>query len=147
MLAVRRKSRRECDSLPEGGYTRQVPPTATSFRLLSALAIALFCLASAVQWNDPDPLRWAALYAAAAVVTARVVWGGMGAVIPAALGAIALVWAVALLPAAMRSSFPELFRTWQMMGPAVEVGREALGLLIVAVWMGVLFRQSRARKG
>ena len=118
-----------------------------AFRVLSAILVALFAFACIVQFNDPDPFRWGALYAAAAVVTARVVWGRMRATLPAVVGAIALVWALTLLPDAARTSFPELFQTWRMMTPGMEEGRESLGLMIVAAWMFVLYRRARARQG
>jgi hypothetical protein len=117
------------------------------FRIVGAIFVALFVFACVVQGNDPDPLRWAAFYAAAAVVTARVVWGRMTAVVPAVLGVLAVVWALTILPAATRASFPELFKTWRMMSPGMEEGRESLGLLIVAAWMFVLYRRARAREG
>jgi hypothetical protein len=113
------------------------------FRLTSALVVAYFCFATLVQLNDPDPLRWEAVYAAAAVTTGLAVWGRLGAVWPAILGLVALGWALLLLPSAIGTSFRELFRTWQMMSPGMEVGREMLGLLIVAAWMAVLYGRAR----
>jgi hypothetical protein len=112
---------------------------------VSAAIIAFLCFACVVQWNDPDPVRWAALYGTAAVVTALVAWGGIGPAAPAALGIISIAWGVALLPSAAGTSFPELFRTWEMMSPGMEVGRESLGLVVVAAWMIVLVRRAGAR--
>lgn len=110
--------------------------------MLAAIFVAFFCLASIVQWNDPDSVRWAALYAAAAVVTALVAWRGLGPTAPTVLAVVALIWGVALLPTAIGASFPEMFRTWKMMSPEMEMGREELGLLIVAAWMLVLRRRA-----
>lgn len=112
------------------------------FRVLSALLVAYFCFATLVQLNDPDPLRWSAIYAAAALTTGLVAWGNLGPVWPAGLGVVALVWALFLLPTAIGTSFRELFRSWQMMSPGMEVGRESLGLVIVAAWMAVLYRRA-----
>jgi len=115
--------------------------------VLAAIFVAFFCFSSIVQWNDPDALPWAAVYAAAAVVTVLVVWRGLGPTAPSVLAVVALVWGTALLPTAMGASFPELFRSWKMMSSEMEVGREALGLLIVAAWMLVLRRRAGRRPG
>ena len=115
--------------------------------MLAAIFVAFFCFASIVQWNDPDAARWAALYGAAAVVTALVVWRGLGPIAPSVLALVALAWSAALLPTAIGASFPGLFQSWKMMSPEMEVGRETLGLLIVAAWMLVLRRRAGRRPG
>ena len=40
------------------------------FRLLNGLMAVLFAVAVVVQFNDPDPLRWVAVYGAALTVSA-----------------------------------------------------------------------------
>jgi len=115
--------------------------------VLAAIFVAFFCFSTIVQWNDPDAVRWAALYAAAAVVTVLVTWRGLGPKAPTLLAVVALLWGAALLPTAIGASFPELFRTWKMMSPEMEVGREELGLLIVAAWMLVLRRRALRQPG
>jgi len=117
------------------------------FRVLSAFVVAYFCFATIVQLNDPDAPRWLAIYSAAAVVSALAAWRPLARAWPAAIGIIALVWALVLLPEAVGTSFRELFQTWQMMSPGMEVGRETLGLVIVAVWMGFLYRRAGSGPG
>jgi hypothetical protein len=105
---------------------------------------AYFAFAAAVQVNDPDAWLWFAFYAVAAAVTFVAVVRTPPWWIPAALTVIAGAWAVALMPAAFESSFSELFRTWKMMSPGMEVGREMLGLIVTAVWMAILTQHVRA---
>ena len=100
---------------------------------------ALFAFAAAVQYNDPDPLRWMAIYGLAMLACGLALAGRLSWLPPALLGLIALVWAGTLAPGVVgRVSLGELFQSYGMLTPAVEGGREMGGLLIVAVWMGVL---------
>lgn len=98
----------------------------------------LFVLSAAVQLNDPDPVRWIAIYLGAAILSFAAVGMPVRPVLPALHGSIALVWAAALLPSALETSFAKMFEGVRMMSPAVEEGREELGLAIVAVWMATL---------
>ena len=101
----------------------------------------LFAFAAALQFNDPDPIRWIAIYIAACVLSIRA--ATRRRVSPAAslaVFAIASVWAALIAfggPAA--SEYRHMFDAWEMKSPSVEEAREASGLLIVAAWMIVLF--------
>lgn len=101
---------------------------------------ALFVLAVGVQFNDPDPLRWVAIYGAAFLVSAAVAWSGrITWIAPVAVAVIAVCWSLALMiggPAA--SQYSHMFDAWEMKSVSVEEAREATGLLIVAAWMAVL---------
>lgn len=96
-----------------------------TFRVLSGLMAGLFALAVAVQYNDPDPGRWMALYGAAA--------------------------AVACAGVADAGTYWHMFDAWEMKNAPIEEAREASGLRIVFVWMAgvavhwiVTYRSSRA---
>jgi len=111
------------------------------FRIINGLMALLFAFAVAVQYNDPDPLRWMAMYGAACAVTvAVVIRGTVPLIAPAAVGAVALAWGVYW--AASSGVPPDLYRrmfdAWEMKNEAVEEAREASGLLIIAVWMAVV---------
>src|SRR5262245_30552355 len=101
----------------------------------------LFAFAAAVQFNDPDPIRWIAIYSAACALSLLVfVNRRLVPAVPLAVFVVALGWAAAIAfggPAA--SEYGHMFDSWEMKSPSVEEAREASGLLIVAVWMGVLF--------
>jgi hypothetical protein len=111
------------------------------FRTANAFMAMLFVLATVVQYNDPDPLRWMALYGAAAVLSA---WSAarpraVSSWAPALLGLVALTWGALLgLGVAGQVRFADLFRSWHMEQERVEEAREAIGLFIVAAWMAVL---------
>jgi len=65
------------------------------FRALNGLMAALFALAVAVQYNDPDPVRWMAIYGAACIVTLMVaIRGRAPTAAPVAVGLIVWAWCV-----------------------------------------------------
>ena len=105
----------------------------------------LFAFAAAVQFNDPDPIRWIAIYTAACALS--LVMFFKRRVPPAmviAVLVIALAWAATIaLGGPTASEYEHMFDAWEMKSPSVEEAREASGLLIVAVWMMVLTIRAR----
>lgn len=102
---------------------------------------ALFALAVAVQYNDPDPVRWMAIYGAACAVTiTAAVRGAALLAASATVGVTALAWAVYWASTSQTSlgTYAHMFGAWEMKNEPIEIAREASGLLIVAVWMAVL---------
>ena len=109
-------------------------------RVLNVVMGFLFVLAAAVQYNDPDPVRWVVIYGAAAVACWLSLRRRLRAGFVVVVGAVALVWALTIVPSvAGKVSFSQLFTDLAMHAPLVEEGRETGGLLLVAVWMAVLF--------
>lgn len=112
--------------------------------IANALLALLFVFGAAVQYNDPDPLRWMAIYLAAAVACVLAVLGRLRWWLPAAVGGVALVWAALLSPRVVgRVGVAELFPAWEMGSLRIEEGREMYGLLIIAFWMAVLVVAAR----
>ena len=110
-------------------------------RALNGFMALLFLFAAAVQYNDPDPLQWMAIYAAAAVLSGLAAWRItiFPWLAPALVGLIALLWAASIAPRALgKVPLSEMFRSWEMKSPVVEENREMFGLLIVTAWMVVL---------
>jgi hypothetical protein len=118
--------------------TRRI--VAAAFGIVMGL---VFVLSAAVQYNDPDPLPWILIYGAAAVVcaafavvpvhsaAARVV--GVGGVVVAA---VAGVWAITLLPDAVRwldSDHDAVAFTMKTGDVGEELARECGGLTLVVV--------------
>jgi hypothetical protein len=120
-------------------------------RWLNGLMALLFIFAALVQYNDPDPVGWIGLYLAAAGACLWS-WKRPGQVlVPAAVGGIALAWALTLVPGVVgKVPFLEMFSAWEMKNVGVEESREMYGLLIVVFWMLVLgvqgWRAARHRK-
>jgi len=107
----------------------------------------LFSLSVGLQINDPDPVRWMVMYGAAgiavAVLPARRVFA-WGAII---VGLVAAAWGAYLGSQVFdQLAISDLWMKMSEKGGAVEVGREAGGLAIVAVGLigSSAFRATRA---
>lgn len=108
-------------------------------RVADLVLAALLAVAAAIQLNDPDPWPWLAVYGAAAALSAIHAWRPLPRALPALLAAVAGIWALTLLPAAVgRVTPPDLVRAMEPDRPAIEIAREVGGLLLVAGWMAVL---------
>ena len=110
------------------------------FRTLNAMMAALFVFAVVVQYNDPDPVPWMAIYSAAAGLCAvAALRGRVPPIAPAIVGAVALAWALDWA-SGVRSlaTYGHMFDSWEMKSQPIEEAREASGLLIVAGWMAIL---------
>src|SRR5687768_3823838 len=108
-------------------------------RIVTGLMAVYFLFALVMQYNDPDPVRWMAIYGAAAfacaLALARRLWRGYAV----GVGVVAAVWAATLAPGVIGRVAPgDLFTEAGMLAPAVEQAREMLGLIVVAAWMIVL---------
>lgn len=107
-------------------------------RIACAVVGALFLLFAALQYNDPDPIQWIVIYAAAALscllaaIRARVDFR-----LPSAVALAAAIWAALLLPQTWGAkSFIDNLRLGEgMRDPVTEVSRELGGLSVVAAVM------------
>lgn len=111
-----------------------------AWRVANLTLGALFAVSAALQLDDPDPLRWMAVYGASALACVASSAGWPGARwLAGATGVIALGWAASLLPATLPGfEARQLLRSMKADTPEIELGRELLGLLIVAAWMSAL---------
>ena len=114
-------------------------------RAANAVIAALFALAAAVQWNDPDPARWMAVYGAACASSLMAARGRPPHPAAAAtLAGIAITWAVAIgVGVGGGDSYLHMFDAWEMKTPVIEAAREVTGLVIVAGWMLVVATASQ----
>ena len=128
-------------------YGSRMKPVPRWFVAICWTLAVLFSLSVGLQVNDPDPVRWMLLYGAAGLAVGLLParrWVSLACI---AVGLFAAGWAAYLGQQVF--SVIELSDLWLKMsekGGAVEVGREAGGLAIVAV--GLLacgaFRATRA---
>lgn len=102
-------------------------------RVASALSALLFAYAAALQWNDPDPVRWMAIYGTAAVVAGAAAFRPVPRAVGLALAAVALLWAATLVPGVVSEA--------ALTGTEEE--RELAGLLLVAGFGLALARWGR----
>jgi hypothetical protein len=107
---------------------------------------ALFVLAAAVQWNDPDPVRWIAFYALAAGASLGTALGRAWPVVElAAAGSAAVVVVLLLLPAIGPGASPRIgaLTSFRMERPEDELVRELAGAAIALVWTAALVVRRR----
>ena len=108
--------------------------------------LLLFTLGAVVQVNDPDPVRWIAVYALAAAACLLSLLRRLHWTLPALLGAAALAWAATLAPRVVgRVPLGDMFREFEMRNVGIEESREMYGLLIIAAWMAALALRARRR--
>jgi len=101
------------------------------------VAAALFLFSAAVQWNDPDPLRWIFGYGVAAGISAAF---SLGYPVRALAAVAALVYAglaIAVAPESLPGSFRDLIAP-AMKTIEIEEARESLGLGLCGLWCAVL---------
>ncbi len=97
-----------------------------AFKALCTGMIVLFLASCAVQYNDPDPIRWCVAYGIAGILTAFALAGRVTPlVIPA--GLLYLAWSMYNMPHIDPSK-------WL----STEESRESGGLMMSAIWMAVL---------
>lgn len=106
--------------------------------VLDLMFAGLFVVAAALQYNDPDPVRWMALYGGAAVSTVLALHTRRGWLLAGAVGLVAAVWGGLLWVEVIGRVIPsDLWRKMSEKGGAVEELREAGGLTIVCTWLSV----------
>lgn len=97
--------------------------------------LAMFVFSVAVQYNDPDPLPWMAIYAAAAVVCGFEIRRKTPLLAPVVVAAVAVIWSGWIAARMHDVPISALFAEWEMRDVGVEEAREMYGLAIVGIWM------------
>jgi hypothetical protein len=122
-------------------------PVPRWFVILCGVLAVGFSMCVGLQVNDPDPAVWMTLYAAAAIAIAVLPVRRMFTIGAVAVGLVAIGWGTYLGRQVVGELAPsDLWLKMSEKGGAVEVGREAVGLLIVAVALlgTAAFRATRA---
>ena len=102
----------------------------------------LFLLGAAVQWNDPDPAAWIVAYLLGAALSLHAAIGGRAFGANATAAIVFAGWFMSLA-ATIPEAPEEAFTSFQMRETSHEKPREAIGLLLLATWTGVLAVRSR----
>ncbi len=100
------------------------------FKSIGFLFAALFAIAAAVQYNDPDALTWIAIWGLAAVISLAFALNKVSWFVTLVMGILCFAGFFYL--------FPPKFEGFEIgAGDIVniELGREAFGVLIIAVMM------------
>lgn len=95
----------------------------------------LFIVWAYYQMNDQDSLIWVLVYLVGAAASVLYIFDRLPALLPLVFGGICMIWA-----AFLSTQF-----TYEPPLILIEEWREMMGLLIIAVWMGVLAWHTRKR--
>lgn len=107
------------------------------FKLINSVMVLMFVFAIFVQFNDPDPLLWIALYGAVlSACIAQYINMNLGK----GLYLLALVYAagIAYLSPSFTDTSMHAFGSVGMDSMQDELVRELWGLIICLIWTGVL---------
>ena len=111
----------------------------TAWRVGNGFMFLAFLISVALQYNDPDALRWMVMYGAAAGAT--VAWELAWAVRAnaAVIAVVAFGWGTDIAwRTKLEVPFLEAVTDWGMHAGGSEEIREVGGLVIVGLWMVVI---------
>ncbi len=97
-------------------------------KILGFIFSGLFGLSAVLQYNDPDPILWIIIYAGAAIVSLLFALNKLHKMVPLLLGIVSFIGFTYL--------YPSDFQGFDLNDGdirTVELGREAFGLLIIAL--------------
>lgn len=117
------------------------------YRATCYVMAALLLVCVALQYNDPDPVRWMVMYGAAAITSATLPHEKQLVPLGYAIAAIALVWSLVLLVGVWgKVDVGDIVEKMSEKGGAVEEERELGGLAIAGLWIAFAswYRSRRA---
>ena len=109
--------------------------SARAWTVANSIMLLMFLFSAVVQFNDPDPLPWMAIYIAAAMLCALEVRRKTPMWAPLLLAVLALAWSGYIATRARDVPIIALFAEWEMRNIRVEEAREMYGLAIAGIWM------------
>lgn len=116
----------------------------TAWKVVDIILLLMFIASVIVQYNDPDPIVWMAMWGAAALATGLSLAGRPRWWFAAGLGVVALAWAATIAPRVLgQVPFLDMFGAFEMKSTGIEESREMYGLLMIAGWMLVLTLRAR----
>lgn len=119
-----------------------------AWTIANAVMLVAFAFSVVVQCNDPDPLAWVAIYTAATIVCGLELRRRTHPAAPAAVVAVALIWATTLAPRVIgKVPFGSMFDEFEMANIPIEESREMYGLVFIAGWMAAVAVAAWRRKG
>ena len=113
------------------------------FRYTNYIFAFLFGLSAIAQFNDPDPFFWAFVYTSASVISLLYAFQKLHWLLAAVIALFAGIWALSIVPDLTLSGFQNILEEIGMSYVGVEAAREFSGLMIIALWCGVLGLKSR----
>lgn len=111
----------------------------TAWRAANACFFLAYAASVALQYNDPDPLRWVAIYVAAAGACFAWEVGWVVRANAAVIGVVAVGWAISIARnTTLLVPLSDALLDWGMHAQGSEEVREVGGLLIVGLWMAAI---------
>ena len=119
-----------------------------AWRAADVFMLLVFAFSVIVQLNDPDPIRWMAVYGLAAMACAQSLADRVRWWFPALVAGVAVAWLVTIAPRVLgRVPFIDMFGSFEMRDVGIEEAREMYGLVIVAAWMATVAARARRVTG
>ncbi len=119
-------------------------------KLVNAILSVIFILFAAVQYNDPDPLMWMAIYGMVAVVCAFAIIQSYNKFVMIVGVAFCLIGTLYYFPGLMElfreHEISDLTRKMKADQPFIEKSRESLGLFLAAIVLLFQFGQMRKHR-
>ncbi len=115
-------------------------------KIANGILTLLFILFAVVQFNDPDPYYWIAIYSAVALISGFAVVGKYNKNIILTVIGVCIIWMFTLIPGVidwMEKGMPSITGSMKAESPHVEYLREFLGLFIVLLALGFHYFQAR----
>ena len=107
-------------------------------RYVTILMGLLLLTGLVLQYNDPDPLAWMAIYGAGTLVSVQALRVRLSWWQPVLVAVVAFGWAATLASSLEWETLASMFDEFEMRSVAVEEAREAVGLVIIGTWMAAL---------
>lgn len=108
----------------------------------------MFAIFAALQWNDPDPFGWIAVYLAVAAICGFGAFGKYDLRLTAGIFLACFAWAMTMVPGFIewiKMGMPNIAGQMKAETPYIEVVREFLGLVICMVILSGEFFYFRNR--
>lgn len=119
-------------------------------KILNLLLAAVFLLFAIVQYNDPDPWLWVALYGFVAGVAAFAAFGKYHSWLVAIGLALSIVWLASLTPGLLewiQMGMPNIASAMKAETPYIENTREFLGVFLCVLVLFFQYIQARKKSG
>jgi Transmembrane family 220, helix len=137
----RRKGLNKVRARTQSSYTSDMslaPVAPAWFRYVSWSFALLLLLCAGLQFNDPAPVRWIAVYAGAAAISVILPLRLRLHPLAVVVGMAAAIWCGYLAaPVVGLVSFSDLFTTMSEKSGLVERAHDAVGTALVSLWPAV----------
>ena len=117
------------------------------FTISNYFVALLFIFAAAVQYNDPDSIRWIALYTSAALACIYWLFGSYQRWVCGVVLLICVIWLITIIVdlKTLSLNLADLVSSLEMKNETIEQYREIGGLILIAIWMSILFFKNESK--